>query len=795
MFKFTSGITPARALRYDCCKLIIGALSGLSHSFLLLTTYCSEQVTVRTPKGSVCRFFKPEQVQPDSTYIDKDLKIRLHRPIGCEYVNAYSPVVMAALKCNHDAQIVLDSTAKGAGAYVIKYCMKNQNPIENQAALSLAAFAKAAAKTNSLPSEATLLERGYKILGSMLYSVTNGQEVAAPMAALFILRESPCWFSHDFMHVNLGLLLKTPADSVQITVPHEMCSGDNLQSSVVQSENLLEKYWRRQSSLEGVSFIQICEQYAQCGSTQRLAYNGASRPFSQVTFSKVPHPKVFVICGKEIPDIATHHDPESTEYYYRAMLTLFKPHRQSNLMRQNQTPLAAYREFLHCGDAVHVLQLEGYESKWRDFYKSQTDSTKASNESEEAQLLRTRNSASSPWCEPSVGEGPADDGGEDVDENIPDDFFDFTNVTAPNVSTDKLVTDATTTVDVVPNLRETVGAIATQYGAANALVLEPEFSTQNYPSRVVVPEIGTSEDDTMGTHYFIKTFPGAQTRLERLEECFGPVEWIPPTPRPRWTPDTLPPFPKIAVVSEAFRLNMWQHVMFETTARHLLYAYSQDIGDALGEPLYPLNHNRAPYQVSSQLRAYFGGEAGTGKSTVVHALLKFAKLWGRNGSVETMAFTGVAAINIAGKTIHSARNLRFNGAEPNSPPTLDMKSKFSRVVLIIVDEISITDQALLGGMDSVSRRMSPRPTEFMGGKHFILIGDFFQLPPIGGSPCRYFSCVKADIELNYVTHTLKCLNRLSNSTKRRTQASARGLCAVPVAQSCHFFDREHACTN
>ncbi|OWY96602.1 hypothetical protein PHMEG_00033095 [Phytophthora megakarya] len=142
------------------------------------------------------------------------------------------------------------------------------------------------------------------------------------------------------------------------------------------------------------------------------------------------------------------------------------------------------------------------------------------------------------------------------------------------------------------------------------------------------------------------------------------------------------------------------------------------------------------YSLKDQLIGYLGGEAGTGKSTVVDALLTFAQKWGRTGSVETLAFTGVAAINIHGRTIHSARNLKLNGAEPNSAPTIEMKSKFSRVVLVIIDEISITDQGLLGGMDAVSRSMSKTPNKYMGGKHVLFIGDFLQLPPVAGSPCK-----------------------------------------------------------
>lgn len=98
---------------------------------------------------------------------------------------------MSTMKCNHDAQFVLSLGSKEIAVYVVKYCFKNQNPVENNVALSLAAFTKASTKISALPPDTSAMARGFKILGSMLYTVTNGQEVAAPMAALYILNKTP----------------------------------------------------------------------------------------------------------------------------------------------------------------------------------------------------------------------------------------------------------------------------------------------------------------------------------------------------------------------------------------------------------------------------------------------------------------------------------------------------------------------------------------------------------------------------------------------------------------------------
>ncbi|KAG6945154.1 hypothetical protein JG687_00017456 [Phytophthora cactorum] len=93
------------------------------------------------------RFFKPYEVNLGSITIDRGNKLRLHRAIGCEYISAYNPVLMSALKYNHDAQFVINSGAKHTAAYVIRYCSKRQNSVENYAALSSASFAKATNKT------------------------------------------------------------------------------------------------------------------------------------------------------------------------------------------------------------------------------------------------------------------------------------------------------------------------------------------------------------------------------------------------------------------------------------------------------------------------------------------------------------------------------------------------------------------------------------------------------------------------------------------------------------------------
>ncbi|KIK53152.1 hypothetical protein GYMLUDRAFT_144819, partial [Collybiopsis luxurians FD-317 M1] len=54
------------------------------------------------------------------------------------------------------------------------------------------------------------------------------------------------------------------------------------------------------------------------------------------------------------------------------------------------------------------------------------------------------------------------------------------------------------------------------------------------------------------------------------------------------------------------------------------------------------------------LRMYIGGQGGTGKSHVIHALKQFFDLHGQSRRFCLASFTGVAARNISGMTLHSA---------------------------------------------------------------------------------------------------------------------------------------------
>lgn len=118
---------------------------------------------------------------------------------------------------------------------------------------------------------------------------------------------------------------------------------------------------------------------------------------------------------------------------------------------------------------------------------------------------------------------------------------------------------------------------------------------------------------------------------------------------------------------------------------------------------------------------FLSGEAGTGKSYVLKRFLEETKK-----NVLVCAPTGIAAINVGGATLHSVFGI------PCSPITPAMVSKprsvkdvLRKADTIVIDEISM---CRFDVFEFVAN--SIRAAGSSHRKQLIVVGDFFQLPPV-----------------------------------------------------------------
>uniref|UniRef100_A0A8D0D7L8 ATP-dependent DNA helicase n=1 Tax=Sander lucioperca TaxID=283035 RepID=A0A8D0D7L8_SANLU len=153
---------------------------------------------------------------------------------------------------------------------------------------------------------------------------------------------------------------------------------------------------------------------------------------------------------------------------------------------------------------------------------------------------------------------------------------------------------------------------------------------------------------------------------------------------------------------------------------------------------------------------YINGGAGTGKSHLIKCIYSEAskilcKLPRRaeeadisNPTVLLTAFTGTAAFNISGTTLHSLlklpRSLKppFQGLGNNLD---EVRSELLNAEILIIDEVSMVSKPLFAYVDVRLKQIKGSQRPF-GGMSVIAVGDFFQLPPVRQSKplCVYDPC-------------------------------------------------------
>ena len=147
-----------------------------------------------------------------------------------------------------------------------------------------------------------------------------------------------------------------------------------------------------------------------------------------------------------------------------------------------------------------------------------------------------------------------------------------------------------------------------------------------------------------------------------------------------------------------------------------------------------------PYDRSKrdQLLLHLTGEGGVGKSRIVKAIVAGMDLIERNDEVMTMAPTGIASDKIGGNTYHTALSMPIvNRKEKTSlPPRINRL--WAGKTIMVIDEISMVDLHhvyLINRHCNMAKSLPANSSEFLGGLPVVIwLGDFFQFPPVQGTP-------------------------------------------------------------
>jgi len=138
---------------------------------------------------------------------------------------------------------------------------------------------------------------------------------------------------------------------------------------------------------------------------------------------------------------------------------------------------------------------------------------------------------------------------------------------------------------------------------------------------------------------------------------------------------------------------------------------------------------------------FLTGEPGSGKTHTINAFIDWLRSSGIEPSVT--AATGIAATHVGGMTLHSWSGIGIS--ESLSPADVDriaskehIARRIQKASVLIIEEISMLSASTFEMADAVCREVRRIDAPF-GGLTVVLVGDFFQLPPVSRNREAVFS--------------------------------------------------------
>ena len=195
--------------------------------------------------------------------------------------------------------------------------------------------------------------------------------------------------------------------------------------------------------------------------------------------------------------------------------------------------------------------------------------------------------------------------------------------------------------------------------------------------------------------------------------------------------------PDIGAIPQGNDIEMVQNRLPEKNYLELMSRLNIKQREVFTHIMHSITHNP-----EEQLCLFITGGAGVGKSMLIRTLHQAlhrlcCSRFGQDPEdirILLCAYTGLAAYNIQGITLHNAfciepnKKLKYKPLSDDKRNTL--KTKYRYLSVLIVDEVSMVGNDMLSFLYLRLQEIKGNRDPF-GGVHVILVGDLFQLRPVG----------------------------------------------------------------
>jgi hypothetical protein len=146
---------------------------------------------------------------------------------------------------------------------------------------------------------------------------------------------------------------------------------------------------------------------------------------------------------------------------------------------------------------------------------------------------------------------------------------------------------------------------------------------------------------------------------------------------------------------------------------------------------------RALQTVVAGKNCFVTGGAGVGKSCCLQVCVRYLCEMDNPVRVAVTALTGAASTIVGGSTLQNWMGIGH--VIPNAARFAQMilqerflprAKRWLRTEVLFIDEVSMLSIPLLNFLDRVCRIVRKKPTVPLGGLQLVVVGDFFQLPPV-----------------------------------------------------------------